>query len=153
MLVRNRWIDKNFENWNYFFQFFEPENKFFFVFFARPFEFSIKQFNVTFDFIKTFDDCDSIIFSSVMNRVIHVENDLLTPFDFRARNLGVYRDWSTFLYDSLKKFFPSQKFFSGDFLKNFVFNFYGHVTCRMLGIKPSMARKIIPTTWITLVMN
>ena len=64
-----------------------------------------------------------IVVLRVMARVVHAPNDLLTTFDLRSQNLGVCRDWITRQYGGFKKKFFEPKFFSGDFSKNFFFDF------------------------------
>ena len=63
---------------------------------------------------------------SPITRVVLGKNDLMTPFEIRAQNLGVNGDWSTLSYGSPKKKFRAKNFF-GRFLEKIFFDFYGHV--------------------------
>ena len=66
-----------------------------------------------------------------MIRVVHAQNDLLTPFELRAHNIRVYGSRSTYQNGSLeKKFFRAKNFFRAIFRKKFFFDFL-----TMMGIK------------------
>ena len=64
-----------------------------------------------------------LVYTDVLFRVIHAQNDLLTPFELMAHNIWVYGGRSTHQNGNLEKKFLARKNFSK---KIFFFDFYDH---------------------------